>query len=117
MASFFAGNDIILIAFFFEDEDLDPELDRRDPIDVGGSGLALWGSTDSSLDPSSLSSSLPDSELEDACVFGAPFTFLMAGVFCLVRSSVRLDSVVAIASTLSSNALESSPAPTRRAER
>ena len=113
MASFFAGNGIILIAFFFED--LDPVLERRDPIDVGGSGLALWGSTDSSLDPSSLSSSLPDSSLEDACVFGEPLTFLMA-VF-LVRSSVRLDSVVASASTLSSNALESSPPPTRRAER
>ena len=83
MTSFFAGNDIILIDFFFED--LDPLLDWRDPIDVGGSGRALWGSTDSSLDTSSLSASLADSSLEDACVFGEPFTFLMAGAFLVEK--------------------------------
>ena len=111
MASFFAGNGITLIDFFFED--LDPVLERRDPIDVGGSGLALWGSTGSSLDPSALSCSLPDPSLEDACVFGEPFTFLMD---FLASSSVRVVTVQASSSTLSFNALESS-SPTRRAER
>ena len=95
---------------FFEDPDV---LERRDPIDVGGSGLALWGSTDSSLDSSSLSCPLPDPSLEDACVFGELFTFLMD---FLASSSVKVVTVEASSSTCAFNALESS-SPTRRAER
>ena len=105
---------IILIDFFFAV--LEPLLDWRGPaIDVGGSGRALWGSTDSSLDTSSLSASLADSSLDDACVFGELFTFLMAGAFGWLRSSVSAVSVPAITSIFSSNAVE--PLTTRRDER
>jgi hypothetical protein len=66
------------------DEALEPVVDFRDgddpATDVGGGGRALWGAQDSSLD-TSLSGSLSDSELDDACVLGCDgfFALLMVG--------------------------------------
>ena len=94
--SFFAGKHIILCDLFFfscdEAFELLPDFrDGEDPAtDVGKSGRALWGSTGSSLDTASLSEPLPDSELGDACVFG-DFTFLMAGAFPCLTSSVSVS--------------------------